>query len=375
MFTGMQLTEPPADDLDCDIPPTLTKQQRARRKRQLRKKKLREVAQGLRPLTGNALQSKFGQQLMVRRAQNHSLQLRSPQIPELHSVESMEHDLERDDFQRQVDERIARMAQELHSTICRQSQPKSTTDSAAYQSLSSSTRPQGPHGDGPRHTLVDQASQTFPDESVLFCLPRPTPNHDFLELVRSQYPSPRYVPFTAFVFDADDSFEHSGMPVTEFNGEGSPLSNFFRVPLNFEGHQHDSAEHAYQWFKAMYCKRPKLAQAIMQAPIPSRAKQIAKKLRTAPLIDEFRKIKVQVMAQLLEHKFVQCQLFRQALVPGKRYLETTRDTYWGCGQTQEFRRMYPHDQALGLNKLGKLMSRLAHRGTLLKDDWQTTCVH
>ncbi len=369
------LTASPVDDLDADVPPVLTKQQKARRKRHERKRKLREVAQGLRPLAGQARYSKFGQQLMVRRARAQGLASQQSSIPELHSAESMEHDLDRDEFQSQLDERISQLANKLHTTICKQSQASPAAGSLSSQYHSSPAQPQGPHGDGPTCTLIDQASQTFPDEGVLFCLPRPQPNHDFMELVRSQYPSPRYVPFTAFVFDADDSFEHSGMPVTEFNGEGNPLSNFFRVSLNFEGHQHDSAEHAYQWFKAMYCKRPKLAQAIMQAPIPLHAKQIAKKLRSAPLLEEFRKIKVQVMARLLEHKFVQCQLFRQALVPGKRYFETTRDTYWGCGQTQEFRRMYPHDQALGLNKLGKLMSRLAHRGTLLKDDWRAECMH
>ena len=362
------------------MPRPLTKSQRARKKRHQRQKKLREVAQGLRPLKGNAVKSKFGQQLLARRAQMSVQSGQSSAIPQLHSAESLEHDMDLDDFQDQLDQRIARMAQELHTHVqgsAVRGPPTLSTTTAVSQSDFSSLPPTGPHGDAPSPDShpVEVAVQTLPDESVLFCLPRPAPSHEFLELVRSSYPSPRYVPFTAFVSDTTDDFEHPCMPIREFNGAQDPLSNFFPVSLIFEQHRHDSAEHAYQWFKAMYCKRPKLAQEIMQAPLPLRAKQLAKKLYTAPLLDEFRKVKVQFMARLLEHKYVQCPEFRKALLPGQRYVETTRDTFWGCGQTQEFRKANPNDRATGLNKLGKMMSRLAHHGTLLKANWRDFCIH
>ena len=96
------------DDLDQDIPSTLAKQQRARRKHQLRKKKLKEVAQGLCSLAGRASQSKFGQQFLVRRARSQGFVQTQPKIPQLHSAESVE----QDEFRRQLDERIARKAQE-----------------------------------------------------------------------------------------------------------------------------------------------------------------------------------------------------------------------------------------------------------------------
>lgn len=74
------------------------------------------------------------------------------------------------------------------------------------------------------------------------------------------------------------SFE-SQSNVIEFNGEDNILSNFFPCELNIYGFTHKSAEHAFQYAKAVRCGDLDTAKTIQEAKDTLSAKRLGDKIR------------------------------------------------------------------------------------------------
>ena len=89
-------------------------------------------------------------------------------------------------------------------------------------------------------------------------------------------------------------------------------------------------------------KRHDIANAIINAPTPKEAKQIASQLKTDEFTDQlarWAKIKVCVMDFILRIKWNCCTKFRQALqsTEGMVVAEATSCTFWGVGVLQTWR--------------------------------------
>ena len=76
-------------------------------------------------------------------------------------------------------------------------------------------------------------------------------------------------------------------------------------------------------------------------------------------------LRVAVMRELLEHKFQQCQEFREALNPSRVFVEATMDDFWAAGAMKyQLKHIKDPRRIGGLNVMGNLLSELARNRTL-----------
>ena len=329
------VTVPLVDDLDDDISPPkptdggASRKRKRNVKRRWRQSQLNKVRSGELQLRGKAVGSRFAKEL----------RLQPQNIPDANNdVEMIQ-----DEAPQQAE--VQQQGQFNHVIIHLQPADKEAQTE-------------------PTPTATSGA-QTEPK----FTLPSPISTHEFMELVRINIPSPRYMPLQAFISDINHEPSFSLYTKTFFAGMDDPLSNFYPCPLVIDNTSFPSLEHAYQYRKAVYCQDDAIAAQIYRAVTPNDTKRIAKALPKASL-DSFAKIKFQEMAWLLEHKFTQSAKFRSKLKPGVYYCEATLDVYWACGRRKRETVHNPRLELQGLNKLGLMLTRLAHRGTLLRDDWR-----
>ena len=128
------------------------------------------------------------------------------------------------------------------------------------------------------------------------------------------------------------------------------LSNFDETSFEMDGVLFKSGEHAYQFHKAIDSE---WQQKILNAETPAIAKKLGRK---CPMRDDWEKVKIDVMRNVLWHKFSQnAQLKELLLSTGTKYLEETNywnDRFWGVCR------------GVGQNELGKALmairSKLMH---------------
>lgn len=144
-------------------------------------------------------------------------------------------------------------------------------------------------------------------------------------------------------------FEQS--PITAFRDDFRFLSNFWYVPIDYEGVTYPTLEHAYQAAKTLdYTQR----EAILQASSPGDARKLGQYVTLRSRWDEY---KPQVMRKLLCQKYSKANpILRNDLViltRGRQLIEgnTWHDNFFGscscakCGNT-------------GKNVLGKLLMEI-----------------
>ena len=90
--------------------------------------------------------------------------------------------------------------------------------------------------------------------------------------------------------------------VVTFNGKDNPISNFFPCSLEAFGVKHRSAEHAFQYVKALRCGDLPRASAIQAAQTALDAKNIGKQIRTSEQFDEKR---IEIMEEIIIEKLKQ----------------------------------------------------------------------
>lgn len=142
-------------------------------------------------------------------------------------------------------------------------------------------------------------------------------------------------------------------PITRFWGEYRYLSNFFLVPVHFEGVLYPSSEHAYMAAKTLdLAKRQEMA----RIPRAADVKRVGRQLELRP---DWEQVKVSVMERVLHAKFTQNPALGQKLIAlaGVELIEgnTWGDRIWGAVWN-------PKTKAWeGQNLLGKALMDLACR--------------
>lgn len=386
---GEKSTTEKADELDEDLKRIKAEKMERRRykrnqQRRARTLKLREVEQKKRELKGRAVGSKFEKRVRETWAKRDQLKQQVDESRKLQSSQITIQSPSKSPPPKVLKLSLRQEAEFQHakreaSRIIQQCQDAAAAQDSLETSLSEiNLSDVGAGGDCQRTgksqvcETKDAQIQTDAFERLHFRIPCPPSRFQFMELVR-ELPSPRHVPYLAFIEDVSEQDDDPRLAPIYFAGMDDIFSNFSMVPLHIDGRQQPSVEHAYQLFKAEFCKSSKIAQQVRNAPTPLAAKMAVKPLVNSIYYSRFTLMKFQIMARMLEHKFVQCSKFREALLPGRRYVEATKDSVWGCGWSKdEIRRGLPRG-AWGHNKLGKMLTRLAHRGTLLRDNWEEYC--
>lgn len=135
--------------------------------------------------------------------------------------------------------------------------------------------------------------------------------------------------------------------ITNFEGQYRFLSNFYPSPLEYEGEEYPTAEHAFQAAKT---HDPAMREAIRGAATPGRAKQLG---RVAELRQDWDGVRLVVMQEILAIKFANPELRSALLATGKQTLiegNTWKDKYWGAE--------WEAGEWVGENHLGKILMAL-----------------
>lgn len=146
-----------------------------------------------------------------------------------------------------------------------------------------------------------------------------------------------------------------------FCGAQDGLSNFYPCELEIFGVKHKSAEHAFQYIKAVRCGDLDSANAIAKADDTLAALRLGKKVKSN---DQWVSTKVSVMEEILENKCVQVPVFRDKLVTSKQsttFVEATYNNEWDSGLDRDGTRNTKPDHWPGKNVLGVLMKKIAKK--------------
>uniref|UniRef100_K1Q4V6 Protein sidekick-2 n=1 Tax=Magallana gigas TaxID=29159 RepID=K1Q4V6_MAGGI len=138
------------------------------------------------------------------------------------------------------------------------------------------------------------------------------------------------------------------------------LSNFYPCELNVFGISHKSAEHAFQYIKAMRSGDIPRATSIQSAATALDAKKIGKLIIPSPSFTEKR---IAIMTEILEAKADQIHEFSDLLKKHKKsvFVETTYDDFWASGLDKEATIHTRASAWPGTNKFGIIMSGIAGR--------------
>ena len=153
--------------------------------------------------------------------------------------------------------------------------------------------------------------------------------------------------------------------VVPFQGYEDPLSNYYPREFKVFGVEVKSAEHGYQFSKAIQCGHDDVANQILSARTALQAKRIASALPFNPI---WESVKEDQMHQVITEKLKQCEDFAQALkdtgtkviaeaVPG--------DFFWSAGLHKDDILVVKKNSWPGRNKMGKILTEL--RSKIAKD--------
>jgi ribA/ribD-fused uncharacterized protein len=114
--------------------------------------------------------------------------------------------------------------------------------------------------------------------------------------------------------------------IEEFQGVNRVFSNFWLVPIMYEGMLYPSVEHAYQAAKTL----DKKIRYMFTNVTPAQAKLMGK---TMPIREDWEELKIPVMTELVLIKFTTDDYCRERLLKTKDMIlvEGNRwgDTFWG----------------------------------------------
>ena len=143
--------------------------------------------------------------------------------------------------------------------------------------------------------------------------------------------------------------------VTVFAGKNDPLSNFYPCDIRIFGVKHKSAEHAYQYSKAIQIGKDKIANRILEASSAYQAKVEASYL---PYNPHWINQKEKVMQTILQAKVKDCQEFRDALLNSENVIAEAvpGELFWATGLHKQNSLCVKKASWPGKNKMGKLLS-------------------
>jgi ribA/ribD-fused uncharacterized protein len=146
--------------------------------------------------------------------------------------------------------------------------------------------------------------------------------------------------------------------IVHFAYEHDFLSNFYPSPVMFDGMNYASVEHAYQAAKTLDSeKRLVFTSGFNPNLSAAQAKKIG---RSLDIREDWEKVKVPVMRELLFRKFAKGELREKLIATGDAYLQEGNwwhDVFWGvCYHKMEGKTCrQPEHEAFGGNHLGYLL--------------------
>jgi len=120
--------------------------------------------------------------------------------------------------------------------------------------------------------------------------------------------------------------------ITSFTGDYRFLSNFWRVPITYDGNTYPTVEHAYQAAKIdPRCARYKTVCCdIRNAPTPGEAKRMGRRVQ---MRTDWHNMKLVIMRELVAQKFTKFPLLITKLVTTAPATivegNSWNDRYWG----------------------------------------------
>jgi len=141
-------------------------------------------------------------------------------------------------------------------------------------------------------------------------------------------------------------------------GKFDPLSNFYIANFKLEEVTYKSAEHAYQFKKALAHGKPDLAKMIANAKSPQEAKSLSKYINCTP---EWEQQSGRIMEEILRAKIQQVPAARHALIESQdRFVveAVPRQYLWGSGLGSETTSHTRREGWPGKNMLGDILMRL-----------------
>lgn len=144
--------------------------------------------------------------------------------------------------------------------------------------------------------------------------------------------------------------------VVAFQSSISPLSNLFPTQLKYNNMLYKSAEHCYQYLRAIHHNEYELANSILMKDDPYDAMTLGKKI-THENNEWFNK-KLGIMRLILRHKAEQCTLFRDVLrsTGNHRIAENSWSLFWGTGCAFCINHVW-NGTFRGANHLGRLLEQ------------------
>lgn len=149
--------------------------------------------------------------------------------------------------------------------------------------------------------------------------------------------------------------------IAPFSGSQDVLSNFYPCELDIYGVKHKSAEHAFQYTKAIRCGDLDAASKITAAEDALSAMRLGKKIKTN---EQWNATKEAVMEEIIENKSVQVKLFQEKIRSAKQsttFVETTYNDEWGSGLDRTGTINTKQDKWPGKNTLGTIIKKVAKK--------------
>jgi ribA/ribD-fused uncharacterized protein len=147
------------------------------------------------------------------------------------------------------------------------------------------------------------------------------------------------------------------MDIIAFQGRKDVFSNMFPCKLTKYQKTFHSAEHLYQYEKALFHNLPKLSNAIFNFHNGFIAKKLSKSIKISPKWISYRE---QCLKEILILKAKQCETFKSQLIlsGNKTLLEANKyDRYWSCG-LDKINALNSQGDYPGKNRMGRLLMTL-----------------
>ena len=144
---------------------------------------------------------------------------------------------------------------------------------------------------------------------------------------------------------------------TLFGGSNDPLSNFHQSSFEYSGIVVPSAEHAYQYRKAMMNGKPDIAKQILDTKTPWEAKKLARDIKCD---SKWEKENVKVMVDIITAKFEHVPEARDALLASSETIAEAvpGQFFWGTGMSKDASHFTSPSAWPGENHLGKILMKV-----------------
>lgn len=139
------------------------------------------------------------------------------------------------------------------------------------------------------------------------------------------------------------------------------LANFGHTPYIYNNIMFETAEHHYQWLKAMFFSDTKCAACILASNNPAHAKQLSRSLLQGYDEERWKLVRTTYMHEAVRAKFKYSQIARKLLLSydiNTEFIEFSPwDAFWGVTCTNE-KQLSKYKDWPGQNMMGQILMRV-----------------